>query len=126
MNGPADIHSVARTLAIIGAWRTVHGLTAHQAEVLVQVHAAGAITAAQVCRIIGITTASMTRIIAHLEDGGWLLRIRDDADARRLILQPTKQMARAIDDLERALVATHANASKVGGGAEPVNKLDAC
>lgn len=98
----------------------MHRLTAHQAEVLIQVHAAGAITAAQVCRIIGITTASMTRIIAHLEQGGWLLRVRDDADARRLILQPTKQMARAIEDLERALETAHAQAAKRGV------ELDAC
>ena len=125
MTGAPDITSVARTLGIIGAWRSVHRLTAHQAEVLIQVHAAGAITAAEVCRIIGITTASMTRIIAHLEQGGWLLRVRDDADARRLILQPTKQMARAIDDLERALVAAHANVGP-GRGAEHAGELDAC
>jgi DNA-binding MarR family transcriptional regulator len=123
MNGPADIHSVARTLGIVAAWRSLNGLTAHQAEVLVQVHAAGAITAAQVCRVIGITTASMTRIIGNLEQAGWLLRIRDDTDARRLILQPTKQMARAIEELEQALAAAHALAMDAD---EPAGELDAC
>ncbi len=125
MIGLTDISSVARTLGIVGAWRSLNGLTAHQAEVLIQVHAAGAITAAEVCRIIGITTASMTRIIAHLEQGGWLLRIRDDTDARRLILQPTKKMARAIEDLERALVAAHAEAAKTRGSTR-AGELDAC
>ncbi len=122
MTERVDIRSVARTLSIVASWRTMHGLTAHQAEVLIQVHAAGAITAAQVCRVIGITTASMTRIIGHLEHGGWLLRVRDDTDARRLILQPTKQMARAIDELERALdiVHTHIDAET------PLGELDAC
>lgn len=123
MSGPTDIHAIARTLGIVAAWRSVHGLTAHQAEVLVQVHAAGAMTAAQVCRVIGITTASMTRIVGHLEQGGWLLRLRDDADARRLILQPTKQMARAIDELEHALTAAHA---RVDEGGAPVDEFDAC
>lgn len=122
MTGPADVHSVARTLGIVAAWRSVHRLTAHQAEVLVQVHAAGAITAAQICRVIGITTASMTRIIGHLEQGGWLLRVRDDADARRLILQPTKKMARAIDELQQSLVETIERVEPE----EPVGELDAC
>lgn len=114
MSRPVDIGAVAATLGVVAAWRSNKRLTAHQAEVLIQVHAAGVITAAQVCRIIGITTASMTRIIAHLEQGGWLIRVRDDADARRLILQPTKQMARAIDDLERALVQARAGADEAG------------
>lgn len=94
---------IARVLDAVAAWRTAHGLTAHQAEVLIHVHARGAITASDACRRIGITTASMTRIVAHLEAGGWLLRLRDDADARRLLLQPTKQMANAIEALERLL-----------------------
>ncbi len=122
MSGPTEIHAVARTLGIVAAWRSLNSLTAHQAEVLVQVHAAGAITAAEVCRVIGITTASMTRIIAHLERDGWLLRIRDSADARRLILQPTKQMARAIEELEVALAAAHARADL---DEEPAAELDA-
>jgi DNA-binding MarR family transcriptional regulator len=122
MTSPDDIRSVARTLGIVAAWRSLNGLTAHQSEVLVQVHAAGAITAAEVCRVIGITTASMTRIIGHLEHGGWLLRVRDDTDARRLILQPTKQMARAIDDLERALAAARARDDVE----DMTGELDAC
>lgn len=110
----ATTQHVAAVLATLASWRRRHQLTAHQGEVLVQLHAAGAITAAEVCRVIGITTASMTRIVAHLEHDGWVLRVRDDADARRLILQPTKQLARAIDelehDLETALVAEPAAA----------------
>lgn len=125
MTGHADIPSVARALGIIGAWRSVHGLTAHQAEVLIQIHAAGAITAADVCRIIGITTASMTRIVGHLEQVGWLLRIRDGADARRLILQPTKKLARGMDDLAHTLAAAHALGSDAHGP-EHAGELDAC
>ncbi|MCW2922325.1 MAG: Winged helix DNA-binding domain [Thermoleophilia bacterium] len=104
MSDARDIPDVARTLGIVAAWRSSNLLTAHQGEVLIQVHAAGAITAAQVCRVIGLTTASMTRIVGKLEEAGWLMRARDDSDARRLILQPTKQLARAIEELERALV----------------------
>jgi DNA-binding MarR family transcriptional regulator len=122
MMGSPDIEQLARTLGIVAAWRSLHSLTAHQSEVLIQVHSAGAITAAEVCRIIGITTASMTRIVAHLEHDGWLLRIRDDADARRLILQPTKQLVRAVEDLQYALRA----AANDPVSEEPEGELDAC
>lgn len=111
------LDDTARTLAIVAGWRSTHGLTAHQAEVLIHVHQAGAITAAEACRVIGITTASMTRIVAHLEQGGWVLRVRDDADARRLILQPTKQLALAVHELELAMLAGTAGESvdRAGG-----------
>ena len=75
-------------------------------------------TAAEVCRIIGITTASMTRIVAHLENDGWLLRIRDDADARRLILQPTKRLALAMQELERAMRVAASRREDSAGAAE--------
>ena len=98
----STLDDTARTLAVVAAWRSTLGLTAHQAEVLIHVHHAGAMTAADVCRIMGITPASMTRIVARLESDDWLLRMRDDRDARRLILQPTKRLALAMQELDRA------------------------
>ncbi len=103
MSHDERIAELSETLGLVAAWRSLHGLTAHQSEVLVHLYAEGAITAADACRILGLTTASMTRIVARLEAAGWLLRIRDDADARRLILQPTKQLVRAIEELDAAL-----------------------
>lgn len=118
------IGELADVLGLVAAWRSLHGLTAHQAEVLLHLYASGAITAADACRVIGLTTASMTRIVARLEAAGWLLRIRDDADARRLILQPTKQLVRAIEELDEALAA--AAARRDGDADARHGELDAC
>ena len=111
MSGLSD---TARSLACLAAWRTRRQLTAHQAEVLVHVHAASAATAADVCRVMGITTASMARIVAQLVAGGWVVRLRDRDDARRLILQPSKQLVLALAELERELGEERSGPAELG------------
>ena len=45
----------------------------------------------------------MARIVAQLVEGGWIVRLRDLDDARRLILQPSKQLVLELGELERTL-----------------------
>lgn len=90
-------------MRVVAAWRTSCGLTANQGEVVTHVYDHGAVTASQLSRLVGITTASMTRLVARLEADGWIERSPDAFDGRRIVLQPTKQLVRAIDDLEARL-----------------------
>ena len=106
---PSRIHELTSTIELVAAWRTEHALTANQAEVLLHVYDAGAITSSELSRLVGITTASMTRLIGRVEEAGWLGRTPDEHDRRRVVLRPTKRLARAIDDIE-ARLAEHASA----------------
>lgn len=92
-----DPASMVRTLA---AWRVRHGLTGHQAEVLLLVHDAGAVTSATLSRDLGLTTASMARLVALLVGQEWIHRVPDGRDARQILLQPTKRLVRACAELE--------------------------
>ncbi|MCW2926447.1 MAG: Winged helix DNA-binding domain [Thermoleophilia bacterium] len=102
MSGPRSTRSqdAVRTIRLLAGWRVRYALTAHQAEVLLLVHAAGATTAATLSREIGITTASMARLVAQLERSGWLVRVPDVGDARKVLLQPSKQLATAVAEFD--------------------------
>jgi DNA-binding MarR family transcriptional regulator len=106
---PSRIHDLASTLRLVAAWRSRHSLTANQAEVLLHVYDSGAITSSELSRLVGITTASMTRLVERVESDGWLGRSPDERDRRRVVLRPTKQLARAVDDIEEQLVAEAAD-----------------
>lgn len=102
---PSRIHHLTSTIKLVAAWRTEHSLTANQAEVLLHVYDAGAVTSSELSRLVGITTASMTRLINRVETGGWVSRTPDENDRRRIVLRATKQLSRAIDDIEQRLAA---------------------
>lgn len=104
------IHELTVTMQVVAAWRTAHRLTANQAEVVSHVYDHGAVTASQLSRLVGITTASMTRLVARLEADDWIERSPDAYDGRRIVLQPTKQLVRAIDELEVRLDASRPDA----------------
>ncbi|MCW2960568.1 MAG: MarR family [Thermoleophilia bacterium] len=87
---------------VLTAWRIEHGLTANEGAVLLEIYWAGAIGAAALSRAVGISTASMSRMIARLEGEGWLARSGDERDGRRLLIQPSKRLANAAAGLAGA------------------------
>lgn len=95
----------ARIARAVARWRVGHGLTANQAEALLQAFDAGALSAAELSRRIGITTASMSRLLAGLERDGWIERAPDPDDARRSFVQAAKRLAVAIEGLVHELAA---------------------
>jgi DNA-binding MarR family transcriptional regulator len=106
MTGRHPTFRAAATAArAIARWRVEHRLTANQADVLIQTFAAAAISAADLSRHVGITTASMSRLLAGLEAEGWIVRTADPADARRNFVQPSKRLAVAIESLLAELLA---------------------
>ena len=80
-------------LRSVAAWRVGQGLTAHQAEVLIHVLDAGATSAADLRRRVGISTASMSRLLEQVELNDWVVRVPDPRDARRVLVQPSKKLA---------------------------------
>ncbi|MCW2949428.1 MAG: transcriptional regulator, MarR family [Thermoleophilia bacterium] len=86
------LDAVAYMLRELTAWRVELGLTAHQAEVLVHVLDAGATSAAELSRNVGISTASMSRLLEQIEAAGWVIRVPDPRDARRVLVQPSKRL----------------------------------
>jgi DNA-binding MarR family transcriptional regulator len=77
-------------------------------EDLVLLHLAmGPATSADLCRRIGITSASMTNIVAGLEARGLLRRLPDATDGRRILLYASKSAIASLDDedIDRQLEA---------------------
>jgi DNA-binding MarR family transcriptional regulator len=98
----------------IAQWRVSQGLTANQADALLQTYDAGALSAADLSRRIGITTASMSRLLAGLERDGWIVRAPDPYDARRSFVQAGKRLALAIERLAATLDAEEAGGAGYG------------
>jgi hypothetical protein len=87
------LDDVAQLLRDFATWRVELGITAHQGEVLVHVLDAGATSAADLSRRVGISTASMSRLLEQVEVAGWIVRVPDPRDARRVLVQPSKRLA---------------------------------
>ncbi|MCW2974194.1 MAG: Winged helix DNA-binding domain [Thermoleophilia bacterium] len=85
--------ALAGLLGGLALWRVERGITAHQAEVLVHVLDAGATSAADLSRRVGISTASMSRLLEQVELADWIVRVPDPRDARRVLVQPSKRLA---------------------------------
>lgn len=101
-----EFREAARVARAIATWRTRHSLTANQADALIQAFAAASISAADLSRLVGITTASMSRLLARLEQDGWIERAPDPQDARRSFVQASKRLAVAMETLLEDLALT--------------------
>lgn len=59
-------------------------------------------TSADLCRSIGLSSASMTHIVAGLEARGLLRRLPDTTDGRRILLYATKAALNSLNDARLA------------------------
>jgi DNA-binding MarR family transcriptional regulator len=46
-------------------------------------------TAGELAEAVGLSTGAVTAVIDRLEKAGWARRVRDDADRRRVLVEPT-------------------------------------
>jgi DNA-binding transcriptional ArsR family regulator len=63
------------------------GINATDLNCLNQVALTGRMTAGDLARATGLTTASITGVIDRLEEGGFVRRVRDPQDRRRVIVE---------------------------------------
>ncbi len=65
------------------------GLSATEEKTLL-ILSGGSVTAGDIAQQTGLTTASVTSLIDRLESKGFVQRIRDKVDRRRVIVEPNK------------------------------------
>jgi DNA-binding MarR family transcriptional regulator len=64
------------------------GLNTTDHKALRFIHQAGALTAGELAEQTGLTTGAITGVIDRLEQAGYVQRIRDPQDRRKVIIQP--------------------------------------
>jgi DNA-binding MarR family transcriptional regulator len=75
------------------------GLGPSDEKTLFLLRGLGPLTAGEIAQHTGLTTASVTSLIDRLEQKGFVQRVRDTADRRRVIVQPISARLAEIDQL---------------------------
>jgi DNA-binding MarR family transcriptional regulator len=100
----ADV--AARKVAFAAGVAERLGLAGADVDVLTALAAEGAMTVGRIGEITGLTTGATTRMVDRLEQAGFVRRIADPADRRRVIVEPAgdraSAVARAYQPLEEA------------------------
>src|SRR3954471_7025134 len=73
------------------------GLTESDVEALEVLIDTGAATAGRLSELMGLTTGAVTRVIDRLEQAGYVRRVPDPADRRRVIVQPVPEKLAAVE-----------------------------
>lgn len=109
----AVVRLLARSEQFATRWRTEMDVTGNEHQVLLQLIVHGPLKSAELSRRIGVTTASMTAIVASLERKGLVHRVADEHDRRSFLLYVTKQalasIAAATQELDDRLGRLTAN-----------------
>lgn len=61
------------------------------------------VSAGRLAELSGLTTGAMTRMIDRLEQGGFVRRVADSADRRRVLVEPIAERMQVISDQYVAL-----------------------
>ena len=70
----------------------------------------GAQTAGEIARHTGLATASVTDLVDRLERRGWVRRVADPRDRRRVLVEP---IARRVADAGRLFVSTSKSVARM-------------
>lgn len=89
------------------------GLASTDVECLELLAEAGALTAGRLAELTALTTGAATRMIDRLEQAGYVRRVPDPADRRRVIVEPVPARVASV----RAFFDTVADATRRLGGA---------
>ncbi|MBE1462087.1 MarR family winged helix-turn-helix transcriptional regulator [Kibdelosporangium phytohabitans] len=94
----------ARVAAQLGLSATDH----HCAELVV--HAGRPLTAGEIAALSGLSTGAITGVVDRLERAGYVRRIRDEHDRRRVLVEVTPvkgaQLRRAMNVLDTTVAQT--------------------
>jgi DNA-binding MarR family transcriptional regulator len=75
------------------------GLSESDVEALEVLIDTGAATAGRLSDLMGLTTGAVTRVIDRLEQAGYVRRVPDPADRRRVIVEPVPEKMAALEAL---------------------------
>jgi len=84
------------------------GLSESDVEALEVLVDAGAATAGRLAELMGLTTGAVTRLIDRLEQAGYVRRVPDPADRRRVIVEPVPERLAAVEPLLDSVAAATA------------------
>src|SRR5690242_8081278 len=65
----------------------------------------GSATAGELVQRTGLTSGAVTRMIDRLERAGWVRRVHDTVDRRRVIVEPVQQRLREVEPLFAGMAA---------------------
>lgn len=89
------------------------GLTESDVEALEVLLDTGASTAGRLSEVMGLTTGAVTRVIDRLEQAGYVRRVADPTDRRRVIVEVVTEQAAAVEStLDRVSIKS---AIELGG-----------
>jgi DNA-binding MarR family transcriptional regulator len=93
-----DVRGVARAvLAALVFSAARAGLNQSDFYALVRVVVAGGLTGAEIRRVLGVSSSSVTELGDRLESAGMIARTRPQSDRRLVVLKPTARGRRAVD-----------------------------
>jgi DNA-binding MarR family transcriptional regulator len=84
------------------------GINRTDARVLDVLEEHGRMTAGEVAGRTGLTSGAVTGVLDRLERAGYVERVRDDADRRRVFVEPTERARAAAAELYGPLAAAGA------------------
>ena len=93
----------ARTIMFHQAIAERLGLNATDHKCLDFARRAEAMTAGELAELTGLTTGAITGVIDRLERAGFVFRVRDADDRRRVLIQPVAERARDVAPLFESL-----------------------
>jgi DNA-binding MarR family transcriptional regulator len=93
----------ARTIMFHQAVAERLGLNATDHKCLDMARRSEAMTAGELAQCTGLTSGAITGVIDRLERGGFVSRVRDDKDRRRVLVRPVAERARTIAPLFQSL-----------------------
>lgn len=82
------------------------GLGPTEEKALLLLSAAGAMTAGEIAYHTGLTTASVTSLIDRLENKGFVRRVRDTQDRRRVIVEANQERLAELNQIFASLQGT--------------------
>jgi DNA-binding MarR family transcriptional regulator len=75
------------------------GLSESDVEALEMLIEDGAATAGRLAEVMGLTTGAVTRMVDRLEQAGYVRRVADPADRRRVVVEPVPEKVAAVREL---------------------------
>lgn len=83
-------------------WRTIAELGIHERMAISQLRVHGSMPMSELAARISLSRAAVTSLVDRLEASKWVVRVSDEHDRRRTVLQLLPMASSAYDDISRS------------------------